>query len=87
MQLRHQFSNVNLDDEWDMEKFDVVCCFEVIEHIVKDGRLFRLLCSQVDDNCLYFGKKKRSDMLSVSYLASLRACHEGDCRSGRGHQV
>ena len=48
--LRHQFYNVNLDDDWDMGKFDVVCCFEVIEHIIKDGRLFRLLCAQVDDN-------------------------------------
>ena len=50
VQLQHHFSNINLDDEWDLGKFDVVCCFEVIEHIIKDGRLFRRLCSQVEGN-------------------------------------
>jgi SAM-dependent methyltransferase len=47
MRIPHKFFDLNIDDNWHLGTFDVVCCFEVIEHIMNDDRLFRLLCTHV----------------------------------------
>lgn len=48
--IKHEFRAVDLDTAWDIGKFDLVICFEVIEHLIEDARLFRRLCTQVAPN-------------------------------------
>ena len=45
--LPHTFRPVNLDEEWDFGRFDVVWCSEVIEHLLDDERLFRRLSAHL----------------------------------------
>ncbi len=43
----HEFHKVDLDTEWDVGRFDVVVCLEVIEHLTDDRSLFRKLARAV----------------------------------------
>jgi SAM-dependent methyltransferase len=48
VEIPHVFRRVNLDEEWDCGKFDLVWCSEVIEHLCADERLFTRLTSHLD---------------------------------------
>ena len=48
VKLPHAFYHVNLDQEWDFGKFDLVWCSEVIEHLTEDERLFNRMSSHLD---------------------------------------
>jgi SAM-dependent methyltransferase len=46
--LPHRFQAIWLDDDWDLGAFDIVTCFEVIEHLSDDARLFARLARHVN---------------------------------------
>ncbi len=49
--ISHDFVSVDLTESWNLgEKFDIVYCAEVIEHIMDDQAFFRRLCDHVSDN-------------------------------------
>lgn len=47
LKLPHRFGAVWLDDDWDLGRFDIVTCFEVIEHLTDDDGLFAKLARHV----------------------------------------
>lgn len=50
--MQHRFLEIDLDSDWQLGKFDVVFCSEVLEHLTKDERLFSKLCDHVVSNGL-----------------------------------
>jgi len=67
VEISHQFCDINLDNDWNLGTFDIVCCFEVIEHIMNDSRLFRRLCSHVDDGgCLLITTPSKAFVMKMA---------------------
>jgi SAM-dependent methyltransferase len=41
VRIPHRFHAVNLDSDWNLGRFDLIWCSEVIEHLLEDRRLLR----------------------------------------------
>lgn len=50
VRLPHSFESVELDEEWDLGRFDLVWCSEVIEHIIDDERLFHRMAYHLTES-------------------------------------
>jgi SAM-dependent methyltransferase len=50
--MPHRFLKIDLDSDWQLGKFDVVFCSEVLEHLIEDERLFQRLSDHVLSNGL-----------------------------------